>query len=71
MSKRNYLILLLYEIQERIEEKHENGEISTNDAAKLIDTIIEIKRDILFGEPQSIIKSKIKNFKTQYFIKIK
>lgn len=66
-GKRNYIVLLLYEIQERIEDKHENGVLSTSDAANLVSTIVEIKKDIILGISQSVIKPKIQSFKTKYF----
>ena len=65
-SKRNYVILLLYELQERIENMEERGALSTDKATNLITQIVEIKKLILEGKPRSEIVPKIQQFKTDY-----
>jgi hypothetical protein len=65
-TKRNYLVLLLYELQERIEDWEEDGSISSEDASTLIESIVEIKQDILNGETKQTIKPKIREFRKQF-----
>ena len=64
--KRNYVILLLYELQERIENMEERGTISDDQAANLVTQIVEIKKLILEGKPRSEIVPKIQQFKSDY-----
>ena len=57
---RNYIVTLLYELQERIENALEEGKIKDEDkAAEVIDKIVEIKEDIMNGETRDIVKPKI------------
>lgn len=65
-NKRNYVVLLLYELQERIEEYQEEGKITTDQATSLIAKIIEIKKMILAQESRSSIIVKINEFKQEY-----
>ena len=60
---RDYLVLLLYEIQERIEKANENDKISDDDATEIIDLIVEIKQDILDNKTRSEILPKLKDLK--------
>lgn len=64
--RRNYLVLLLYELQERIEDKHSQGEITTEEAAILIEQIVRAKRAILSKEPAGIIKPMVTDLKAMY-----
>ncbi len=56
---RNYLVLVLYEAQERAEDRVKAGEITTEEGARVIALIVETKQAILKGESQQVIKSKI------------
>ena len=61
---RNYIVTLLYELQERIENALEEGKIADEEkAAEAIDLIVEIKEGIMNGEGKNIIKPKIKELK--------
>lgn len=63
-EKRNYMVLLLYELQERVERKYEAGQITSDQAAALIDQIVMIKKSILAGEPRDTIKSELQELRT-------
>lgn len=65
-AKRNYVVLLLYELQERIESAQEEGKITVDEATSLISKIIEIKRMIIAGEARADIIVKINEFKQEY-----
>lgn len=65
-SKRNYVVLLLYELQERIERMQKADKITTDQATSLIEKIVEIKRMILAQSPRSEIVVKINEFKKEY-----
>ncbi len=65
-SKRNYVILLLYDLQEKIEDRQANGQMSTEKATELVSKIIEIKRDILTNKPKSEIRTKMQELKSLY-----
>ena len=65
-TKRNYVVLLLYDLQERIEKMQENGIITVEQATSLVTKIVEIKRLILSGAKRSEIVPKIQEFKKEY-----
>lgn len=65
-TKRNYVILLLYDLQEKIEKKVDEGKITTEQAANLVTKIVEIKKLILSGAKRSEVAPKIKEFKVEY-----
>lgn len=65
-AKREYVVLLLYEVQERIEKLQESGKITSDQASSLIEKIVEIKKMVLAGEPRSEIVPKIQEFKKEY-----
>ena len=58
-SARNYMILLLYGIEERIEDANEAGTVSDDKAAEIIDLIVDIKQDILDGKKRADIVIKL------------
>ena len=64
--KKNYVILLLYNLQESIEKMQEQGTLTTEQAADLVTKIIEIKKDILNGKSRAEIVPKIQQFKQAY-----
>ncbi|MBI2632074.1 hypothetical protein HYW75_03660 [Candidatus Pacearchaeota archaeon] len=57
-SLRNYLVFLLYDLQEKVENAYENGAITTEQASESISLIVQIKQKIF----QNHTKSKIKPF---------
>jgi len=65
-TKRNYVVLLLYELQERIENMEETGTLTSDEAAGLVAQIVEIKKLIIEGKPRSEIVPKIQTFKQDY-----
>ncbi len=65
-TKRNYVVLLLYELQERIEKMQEQGTLTTDQSASLVTKIVEIKKLIIEGKPRSEIVPKIQAFKQEY-----
>src|SRR3989344_2389559 len=65
-TKRNYVVLLLYELQEKIEAKQEQGIITTDQATSLVTKIVEIKKLILYGAKRSDIVPKIQEFKKEF-----
>jgi len=65
-TKRNYVVLLLYELQEKIEAKQEQGKITTDQATSLVTKIVEIKKLILSGAKRSDIVPKIQEFKKEF-----
>src|SRR3989338_1256970 len=65
-TKRNYVVLLLYELQEKIEAKQEQGIITTDQATSLVTKIVEIKKLILSGAKRSDIVPKIQEFKKEF-----
>jgi hypothetical protein len=60
---RNYLVLLLYELQERIEHANERGRITNEDAADVIDLIVELKQNILDELEKEEVKEKLVELK--------
>ncbi len=60
---RQYLVTLLYELEERIEKANEAGKISDEKSAEVIDMIIEIKQDILEEKKKSEIIPKLNQLK--------
>ena len=62
-KSREYLVLLLYELQERIEKGQEDGSINTDKAAEIIDLIDEIKQDILNEKRRAEILPKLNDLK--------
>jgi hypothetical protein len=63
---RKYIVELLYDLQERIENAVEEGNVNEDDAAPLIDSIVEIKHKIMDGAPRSEVKPLIDQFKEDF-----
>jgi len=61
---RDYVILLLYDIQEKIEHAIENDRVNSDDGADTIDKIVEIKQDILDGKKKNEIKPKMQELRS-------
>ena len=60
---KHYMILVLYNLQEKVEKANENGRITSEDAAQIIDKIVEIKRAILEGATKAEIRSQLAELK--------
>ena len=60
---RDYLVSLLYELQERIEKLSENDRIDSDDAAEAIALIVEIKEDLLTGEGKETVKPMLQDLR--------
>ncbi len=65
-SKRYYIVLLLYDLQERVEEKYENGKITVGEASDLIDAIINTKKTILNSGSREEIKDKMQELRKKW-----
>lgn len=61
---RDYAILLLYDIQEKIEQAIENDRVDADAGADAIDKIVEIKQDILDGKTKREITPKMLQLRT-------
>ncbi len=62
---RNYAVYLLYDVQEKIEEAHEERKISAQEAAVVIDLIIKIKQDLFMKKSKAEIKPQIEELKAK------
>jgi hypothetical protein len=60
---RDYVILLLYDIQEKVEEAIKNQKIDAEKGSDIINKITEIKEDILSGKTKNEIKPKFAELK--------
>jgi hypothetical protein len=65
-AKRAYIILMLYEAQERIEKMSEEGKITTEQATSLITKIVEIKKMILNDEARKDIRAKFNELRKEF-----
>ena len=63
---RDYIVALLYEMQERIESMQEEGDITLDEAAEVIDMIVEIKENIMSRESKDIVRPKLVELKADY-----
>jgi hypothetical protein len=63
---RNYLVLVLYDLEERIELAYETKKITSENAALLITDITRIKRVVLENRSAASIKSMISDLKENY-----
>jgi hypothetical protein len=70
-SKLNYTILLLYEVQERIENMYEKNLLTSNEASSLIEKITNIKKKLYEGVTKGETMSDIKELREDYFEAIK
>ena len=61
---RNYLLLLLYDLEEKVEDAYDAGKISEDNAAYVITTIVEIKEKVLQNKPASEIRSSLQTLKS-------
>mgnify|MGYP001564558913 CR=1 FL=1 len=63
---REYMVLLLYDLEERIEDKYEIREITSEIASEIIALIEEIKQDILNNEKRSNILINLNELKQKW-----
>jgi len=63
---KHYMILVLYNLQEKVEKANEKGRISSEDAAEIINKIVEIKRSILEGVTKAEIRSQLAELKQMW-----
>lgn len=62
----NYLLFLLYDLEEKVEDAYKDGKISSSNAAELISDITELKKAINDGKPKSEITDSIKMLKLKW-----
>lgn len=63
---REYLILVLYEAQERAEARVEAGDITADEGARIIEMIVNTKKSILNGESREVVRTKIQSLRTAW-----
>ena len=63
---RDYMVVLLYDLQEEVEEKFDNGEITEEEALALINKITEIKQKILEGASKRDIQPLVQQLKQRW-----
>jgi len=63
---RQYLVLLLYKLEERVEERYEEGKISSKNAALLITRITELKRKVLTNESKEKLEPALAALKQDW-----
>lgn len=63
---RTYMIFLLYNLQEKVEDKQADGNITTEQAAQLIDLIVSIKQDIMNNAIKETLRPKLKELKEKW-----
>jgi hypothetical protein len=60
---RDYVVLLLYDIQEKIEHAIENERVGSEKGAEVIDKIVVIKELILKGEKKNVVKPLMRDLR--------
>ncbi|MBI3334217.1 hypothetical protein HYZ97_01915 [Candidatus Pacearchaeota archaeon] len=63
---RPYMVLVLYNLQERVEKFQEQGKISAEDAALLIDKIVDTKQAILNNANKTEVRAKVSDLKAEW-----
>ena len=63
-KSRDYVILLLYDIQGKIEEAIKNDKIDSEKGSQIVEKITEIKENILAGKTKKEIAPKISELKS-------
>jgi hypothetical protein len=66
LEMRQYVVELLYDLQEKIEKAVEDERISEEDGARLIEQIVVIKENILGGASKAEVKPLIESFKKDF-----
>ncbi len=65
-SIRNYIVFLLYDLQERAESAQQNGTITVDQAAEVIDLIVQIKQAVMTGQNKTQIRPMFQELKTKW-----
>lgn len=60
---RDYVIALLYDLQERVVRLNEDGEIDPDNAADMLDKIVEIKESILNGGTRAEVRPMVQELR--------
>lgn len=60
---KHYMVLVLYNLQEKVEKAVNKSKLTPEQGATLIEKIVEIKQNILNGESREAIKSQIRELK--------
>lgn len=63
---RNYMVAVLYNLQERVERFHEMGKISDDEASALIEKIVLTKQTILSGKSKAEIRTMLQELKQMW-----
>ncbi len=63
---RNYIVLLLYDLEERVEDAQKEGDLTLDQASELITDIIAIKEMVLTNEPPGQIKKALADLKANW-----
>ena len=66
LAKRKYAVLLLYELQERVEARYKAGTLTADEASQLINKIVETKKIILENKSKAEIRTKMLELKTEW-----
>ena len=67
----SYMLLVLYDLEERVEEAVEDKELSVEDGAALITDIINLKIKVLERKPAAEIKAGLQKLKNKWPSEIK
>ena len=63
---RNYVVFLLYDLQERVEKANDAGSLNSQQAAEVIDLIIQIKQQIFASKNKIEIKPLLDQLKVKW-----
>ena len=63
---RNYVVAVLYDLEERVEQGYDDGKISAATASEIINNIIFVKQKLLSGKPASEIKKDMDQLKATW-----
>jgi hypothetical protein len=67
---RTYLVLLLYDLQERVEERRAAGELTAEEASILIAEIIETKQALMLNKSRAEIQSRLAQLKNDWKVRM-
>ncbi|HLC31601.1 MAG TPA: hypothetical protein VJK51_02955 [Candidatus Nanoarchaeia archaeon] len=65
-QRKQYAVLILYNLQQRVESLHQAGNITDEQAAALIDEIVQTKQEIQSGSTKDAIREHIQEIKRQW-----
>ena len=65
-AMRDYILFLLYDLQDRVEKAYAYNQITADQAATVIDSIVTAKYTVTRGQTASDIKSAVDNTKQKY-----